>query len=453
MLPFFHNLIAIIVFVSIFAFSSSAYEIQLISKKMDGNAALGSDLGGITSSGDKIIFSSLSGDIIPDDENFVVIGTFMYAGQDIFIFDIATQMIKRVSVKDDGSEIGNLASCDYPDIGEDNFYVFASNSAEIVDGVTTIDGLLEDDPLYPPYRNFNVFAVDRSSNQYWWISKSPDNVEGSGSSWQPLIVSEDSKVFFRSSATNLVETPIKEADGTSAIYFWDRQTDQNHLVSSDEDDHIFQLQNSIHFQYDVSDDGRYIVFPISDLIYTPEGVSQIVLKDLVTDKIIILSKSENGEMANRDCFFPMISGDGRFVFFETNADNLMQDDPHPFDPELEIPNGYDYFYYDIEQGSLHVIPLFSYPEMIQPTFASGDCNFDGRFFVFHTINDLLRFDRTTGQVEQLGEMVTEGGLGDMAVSEDGLKIAFNAHHYRGTGSVHFIDTSKTSETSRWELFR
>lgn len=81
----------------------------------------------------------------------------------------------------------------------------------------------------------------------------------------------------------------------------------------------------------ISDDGRYVVFAsgASDLVPGDgNGRNDVFLRDLVAGTTTRLSVAADGTEGNfhSGIYGPTISGDGRFVAFDSSADNLVADD-------------------------------------------------------------------------------------------------------------------------------
>ncbi|MDP6957883.1 MAG: hypothetical protein QF645_03625 [Planctomycetota bacterium] len=84
-------------------------------------------------------------------------------------------------------------------------------------------------------------------------------------------------------------------------------------------------QQSLHPQ--ITPDGRYIVFAsdatnLLNISPTPPA-RQIYRKDLITREIILVSVNTLGNYAEESSDFPSISDDGRYVVFESDAQNLI----------------------------------------------------------------------------------------------------------------------------------
>ncbi|MCS6858152.1 MAG: hypothetical protein NZM37_10615 [Sandaracinaceae bacterium] len=102
--------------------------------------------------------------------------------------------------------------------------------------------------------------------------------------------------------------------------------------------------NGEHFQAaHLSDNGEYIVFQTSYQLSSnhPYGTSQIYRFHRLTGKVELVSVSEFGDAGNGNSSNPWISGNGRFVVFESQATNLVGSDTNGVS---------DIFLRDIEEG-------------------------------------------------------------------------------------------------------
>jgi Tol biopolymer transport system component len=99
----------------------------------------------------------------------------------------------------------------------------------------------------------------------------------------------------------------------------------------------------------ISADGRYVAFASKAVNLHPDDNdlgSDIFVRDLRTGQTILASRATDGATpgvkANNDCFNPKISADGRFVVFDSLADNL-----HPEDTDVIR----DIFMRDLQTGT------------------------------------------------------------------------------------------------------
>ena len=102
----------------------------------------------------------------------------------------------------------------------------------------------------------------------------------------------------------------------------------------------------------ISDDGRFIAYSSRFVMGVPNGQSDIFVYDRVAGTTTRASVASDGTVANRDSFIPAISGDGRFVAFQSTATNL--------DTSVPDTNGRsDIFVRDLVFGTTRVASVTS----------------------------------------------------------------------------------------------
>lgn len=89
--------------------------------------------------------------------------------------------------------------------------------------------------------------------------------------------------------------------------------------------------NGDSFSPDLSEDGRYVAFASeADNLSSADddSVPNVFRRDLQTGTTVLVSRASGatGAAANAKSFLPQISGDGRYVFFVSYADNLSTQD-------------------------------------------------------------------------------------------------------------------------------
>src|SRR5689334_405295 len=89
---------------------------------------------------------------------------------------------------------------------------------------------------------------------------------------------------------------------------------------------VIAIGNANSVNADVSDNARFVVFQsdASNLVIgDTNGVTDIFLKDRATGFLYLVSTSTDNVLGNNDSTNPVISGDGRYVAWESNATNLV----------------------------------------------------------------------------------------------------------------------------------
>jgi hypothetical protein len=165
----------------------------------------------------------------------------------------------------------------------------------------------------------------------------PDGANGLG------VVSGDGRfVAYASQATNLV---AGDTNGSSDVFVRDLAAATTSRVSLAVDGQERVGHSGATYvtflerELDISDDGRYVVFTSSAALVpsdtntcvivpgdAPVNCPDIYLRDRQTSETIRISVAPGGADANGSSTHPRISGDGRFVVFESAASNLVAGD-------------------------------------------------------------------------------------------------------------------------------
>jgi Tol biopolymer transport system component len=253
----------------------------------------------ISADGRYVAFRSRASNLVPDDTNDCI---------DIFVHDLQSGQTIRVSVDSAGVE-GDKASS-FPDISADGRYATFSS---IATNLTVSD--TNDDS--------DVFVHDLQTHETQRISVGLLGVPGNGDSSFPSISGDGRYVAYMSTASNLV---TGDSNNNRDIFVYDRQTQQTQRVSVRSSG---TQGNGNCYDPSISDDGRHVAF----ISYAKNLVDADTNNDLdafvhdrqtgVTER---LSVSPTGIQANGYSYAPIISGDGQYVTFHSEASNLVADD-------------------------------------------------------------------------------------------------------------------------------
>jgi Tol biopolymer transport system component len=181
------------------------------------------------------------------------------------------------------------------------------------------------DLVSPPAPNplNQTYARDLTLVTSALVSKAPDGTAGnrpSQNSGFPPGISDDGRfIAFSSGATNLVPD---DTNGLEDVFVYDRQQGTTQLISQG----IDGPSNGVSSLPKISGDGRYVVFQsnATNLVADPgNAVSDIYLFDRTTGATVRLSVAADGSPANGQSITPNISADGRVVAFASRATNLV----------------------------------------------------------------------------------------------------------------------------------
>jgi Tol biopolymer transport system component len=184
----------------------------------------------------------------------------------------------------------------------------------------------------------DIFVSDGYS-QLVRVSVSSGGVQANGHSFEPSISAGGRFVAFSSGATNLAAG--NDTNGKSDVFLRDRDTDEDGvfdevgavsttLVSSAINGGAGNGASALAY---ITANGRYIVFTswASDLVSgDSNGVGDVFVYDRQLDKMTRVSVGENGEQGDDGSFSPVISDDGDYVIFESDASNLTEDDQNEY---------------------------------------------------------------------------------------------------------------------------
>lgn len=155
------------------------------------------------------------------------------------------------------------------------------------------------------------------------ISVSSTGAQTNGGSFDPFPSSTGRFVAFFSAASNLVAADV---NGDLDVFIVDRQTGQVTLASvngsgAQGDDGAYDPV--------LSPDGRFVAFTSEASNWEPvpsNGRSDIFLRDLLAGTTTRVSVSSTGAQGNGDSEVACMSADARFIAFESQASNLVGGD-------------------------------------------------------------------------------------------------------------------------------
>jgi Tol biopolymer transport system component len=273
---------------------------ELISANPDGDSGSGdSTTTDISADGRFLCFRSYASDLIEDDGNEFA---------DIYVRDTLLQTIERVSVDSFGQETD--ASSYEPKLSADGRYVaFRSFATNLVSNDTN--------------GAYDIFVHDRHTHQTERISVRTNGYEGGGASSAPTISADGRFVAYHSVANNLV---TGDTNNQVDIFLRDRKRGATVRISLNASG---QQANNRSHQPSISADGRYVAFySYATNLVTGDtnGFADVFVRDNLQQTTHRVSISTTGVQATADCTNPAISADGRWVCFQSNASNLVNGD-------------------------------------------------------------------------------------------------------------------------------
>lgn len=240
------------------------------------------------------------------------------------------------------------------------------------------------------------------------VSSSSVGSQGNDDSRFPSISADGRFVAFASYADNLV--PGDTNDHVD-VFVHDRLTGQTERVSLNS---AGEQVNNWSSYPSISGDGRYVAFAslASNLVLQDtNNTYDIFVYDRLTSQVERVSVDSAGQQADGYCRFPAISGDGRYVAFESAATNLVAGDT----------NGkLDVFVHDRLTHQTSRVSVDSGGGQANGNSQNASISADGRYVAFDSLatnlvvgdangaSDVFLHDRTTGQTIRVS--VNTGGV-------------------------------------------
>jgi len=337
----------------------------------------------------------------------------------------AHNLLDRVSISTAGAEAsGDDSAISGPSLSPDGrFVAFRSRASNLVSGDTN--------------NASDVFVRDRVLNTTEIVSVATGSAQLSGSfddnlrlgnrlSRAPSLSIDGRFVAFESNATNLT---ANDTNNDADVFVRDRQLDTTEIVSAGIGG---APGNGISSSPHLSADGRFVAFDSqADNLVAGDanGHFDVFVRDRQLGTTERVSVATGGAEANGDSFQSWISGDGRFVVFLTNSTNLVAG------PSSSIVMR------DRQRGTTERVDLRSdgsapdSPSVSANPFISKN----GRFVLFNNASANFAPGASSGQssifVRDLQRGVTEyvgtggpanNGFGyNAAASEDGRWVVFS----------------------------
>ena len=283
----------------LFVYDSLKQSVELISIAPDGTQAnASSSVGSISSNGRYITFASFASNLVAEDNN---------DQRDIFVYDRILKTTDLISIATDGTQANDTSDASV--ISNDGRYVAF---------------LSEADNLVPADTNgfADLFIYDRALNTTERINLAPDGTEANSSTNLGSISDDGRYISFTSNADNLVP---EDTNGKSDIFVYDRALKTTERVSVGEDN---TQANGNNTSSSISGNGQYVVYQsdASNLVSEDtNGKSDIFVYDRALKTTERVSVTNDDSQSNGDSQEPSISDDGRYVAFLSDADNLSAD--------------------------------------------------------------------------------------------------------------------------------
>lgn len=328
----------------------------------------------ISADGRFVAFASEATNLVPSDTN---------NQWDVFLHDTLNGTTTRVSVDSAGLQATGFTGSFSPAISADGRMIaFASNAWDLVPNDTN--------------NSLDVFVHDQLTGETTRVSVDSAGIQGSFFSNEPSISANGRFVAFESWSSNLVPN---DTNGAGDVFVHDRLTGETIRASLDSNGVEGNLASTAAA---LSADGQVIAFEskADNLIAgDSNGQDDIFVHNRSSGQTTRVSISTGGSEGNSFSYLPSISADGRFISFESRADNLILND---------LNGNVDVFLHDQSTGQTTALSVD--PAGVVGDFYSHTASLspDGRYVSFTSassnlvsgdsgwLKDIFVRDRATG---------------------------------------------------------
>lgn len=304
----------------------------------------------INADGRYVAFGSGASNLVEGDTNGV---------SDIFVRDRQLGTTVRVSVSSAGEEANNASY--WPSIsGDGRLVAFYSAATNLVASDTNAC--------------LDVFVHDLLTGITTRVSQSTSNVQGDQDSSEPSLSNNGRYVVFSSMATNLVDDDMRDYED---VFVRDLHTGQTIRASIDFYDE--GVGHSGSGTSSISDNGQFVAFATGapNLGASSNGMA-VVRHDVATLENVLASASSSGQPGNSfsgQSSPVCMSLDGRYVVFESRANNLVPNDTN-------ITS--DIFFRDVLAGTTSRVSVGTGGYQADRQSHMGSMSGNGRYIVFYS---------------------------------------------------------------------
>ena len=332
----------------------------------------------------------------------------------VAVGDAAAAVTERVNVSSAGIQSNGTDDTEMAISADGRYVAFVSDGTTLVSGDTN--------------KASDVFMRDRVTGTTERVSVSSSGEQANGSSGQVGISADGRYVAFVSAATNLV---ARDTNHTYDVFVRNLKTDRTLRVSVSS---TGAQANHSSFDPAISADGRVVAFDSAATRLVAGDTNQVrdvFVHNRATGRTERISVSSAGVQAlRRDSSSPGVSADGRLVVFESGARNLVSGDRNHLDDIFvhnrvtgrTKPMSVSSTGWGLQGGIVPTISgdgRFVAFDSASAHLVSGDTN---------RSEDVFVRDRATGTTRRVSVSSTgvqgNEGCGLSAISADGRFVAF-----------------------------
>lgn len=270
-------------------------------------------------------------------------------------------------------------------------------------------------------------SIIQAAGTFTRVSVSTSSEGANAMSSRGEISADGRFVAFESEADNLVAGDV---NGVGDVFLRDLQLGTTVLVSSAASGPV------------ISADGRFVAFESSstNLTSLPDtnGFTDVYVKDMQTGTVTRASLSTTGAEPNHESEVLSISGDGRYVIFDSEADNLIPGDT----------NGHgDIFVRDMQANTTVGVTVSG-----NAGGFDGSISLDGRFVVFNSSSTNFVPDDTNGRLDVFVYSMSTGQIVRASVNSGGVQGDWNSSEPSISGDGRYVTFSTASNFSTVDTY-
>jgi Tol biopolymer transport system component len=315
-----------------------------------------------------VVFVSEASNLVNGDSNELA---------DIFLYDRNTGEIELVSRGHEGEPAnGNSGG---PDITPDGRFIsFTSWATNLVEGEFPLCQL--DPGLRRPCAN--VYIWERETGAIQIIAQDMERISPGDAGINPrgvapyektTISADGTKIAFYSTNVNFGADPLY-----GGLFLFDRAAQTMTRIDQTPDG---SPVNGVSYWPSFSGDGGRLVFvTLASNLVTDDlnNRADIFLYLVDADQLTHITLGPTGTGSNGNSTFPKLSLDGRWLIFQSEADDLVPND---------INHTTDIFLHDLESGLTTLVSLSPLGTSASQASINGSVSANGNFVVFQSLAD------------------------------------------------------------------
>jgi len=371
----------------------------------NGNSMLGQ----VSTNGQFVVFQSDASNLVPNDTNGVT---------DIFVSDLVAGTTTLVSVSTNGGP-ANGASTDPVMTPDGRFVAFISRASNLVPG---------DNNGIP-----DVFVRDLVAGTNCLVSVGASLASGNPNTIMatPAITPDGRYVAFFSQATNLV--PSVPATSQGEVYVYDRlagttiwaSTNAAAIVSA-----TLGLSSVPSYHPRLSDDGRFVAFKAGSISISNSAAVILEYDSTAAATTVVNTNGIGWSTALDDSYGPEMTPDGRFIAFagQEGSPGSGYSSVHVWDTQLALDTLVSDDGSGVPTNTASYMPVISTNGQFV-AFLSNATNLTGNTVLngFHIyLRDLQASATQLVDADTNGIGSTDDGLSSLSLSADGQFVAFSS---------------------------